>query len=237
MLRGGSVITVIPARGSSKGIIRKNLQKVNGETLVDRSIQNALKIPENIIYLSSDDIDILKVAENYGVRSLMRTPKNATDFSTSESVIEEVLTTVTNYDGLVTLLQPTSPFIDIQAWIEAISILEENLSIGSIFAAGEKNSSAWGKDGDVWEPINHSKKIRLPRQLRKQTVIETGAFYVFRYDLFRIEKTRFCGNTIPIMTSAWSHFEIDSLEDLKLCDSISATIDKFTKYKTDLQLD
>lgn len=231
------MITVIPARGSSKGIIRKNLQKVNGETLVDRSIQNALKIPKNIIYLSSDDIDILKIAENYGVYSLIRTPKNATDFSTSESVVEEVLTTITNYDGLVTLLQPTSPFIDIQAWKKAISILEENLAIGSIFSAGEKNSSAWVKDGYDWEPINHSKKIRLPRQLREQTVIETGAFYVFRYDLFRIEKSRFCGNTVPIMTSAWSHFEIDNLEDLKLCDSISTIIDNYTKYITDLQLD
>lgn len=228
------MITVIPARGLSKGIIQKNLREVNGKTLVDRSIQNALKIPKNIIYLSSDDLDILKIAEKYGVHGLIRSPENSTDFATSESVIEEVLSNITDYDGLVTLLQPTSPFIDIQAWRNAISILNENPAIGSVFSAGEKSYSAWAKEGEVWKPINHSKKIRLPRQLRKQIVLETGAFYLFRYNLFKIQKSRFCGETLPIMTKAWSHFEIDTLEDLELCDSISTIIDENSIFKDNL---
>jgi len=219
------LITVIPARGASKGILRKNLQRVNGVTLVGRSIRSAQMIPGNSIYLSSDDLEILDIGKEYDVNSIQRSQLNSTDFATSESVLDEVLTYISSDDDLVTLLQPTSPFIDTNSWLKAIKIMNADLTIGSIFSAIDKNVSSWQEVDAKWEPINQLKNVRLPRQLRNKSVVETGSFYLFRQSLFQLEKTRFCGKTLPIISNLWSQFEIDTIEDLSLCNQIAAIID------------
>ena len=222
---GYNLITIIPARGLSKGIFKKNLQRVNGETLVARCIKHAKKIPDNMIYLSSDDSQILEIGTNYNVFTQKRSSINATDIATSESVLEEVLNGLITTDDLVTLLQPTSPFVDTEAWLKSIDIMKNNLEIGSIFSAVAKNSTIWEEVDSRWQPVNQPKSIRLPRQLKNRTVLETGAFYVFRLSLFKIEKTRFCGNSIPAISTIWSQFEIDDAEDLNFCNKVAPIID------------
>jgi CMP-N-acetylneuraminic acid synthetase len=223
--RGCNLLTIIPARGASKGILRKNLQLVNGDTLVERSIKYAKKIPNNIICLSSDDMQILEIGNRHGILTQRRSALNSTDIATSESVLEEVLDDLDSTDDLVTLLQPTSPFIDIKAWLKSIELMKNNLDIGSMFSAIEKNSSTWEEVNSTWCPVNQSKLIRLPRQLKNRTVHETGAFYVFRLSIFKIERTRFCGNSFPVITNIWSQFEIDNIEDLSFCNLIASIID------------
>ena len=78
---------------------------------------------------------------------------------------------------------------------------------------------------EKWEPVNHDKRERLPRQNRLLGASETGAFYIFRSDLFEIEHTRFCGITEPAFTAQWSNFDIDSMEDLEFCRFLSKMLD------------
>lgn len=219
-----SHLTVIPARGGSKGIPDKNLQLINDLTLVDRAIISAKKILENRIIVSSNDDRILDIARSHAVEIHRRSEINATDSASSESVVSEVLQDFKIKKVIVTLLQVTSPFIDVKIWSESIEKMKANQNLGSIFSAAQNNDFYWELK-EKWEPVNHDKQRRLPRQKRSLGASETGAFYIFRSDLFEIEKTRFCGITEPAFTEQWSNFDIDTKEDLEICRILSKIID------------
>jgi N-acylneuraminate cytidylyltransferase len=210
------LVTVIPVRGGSKGILRKNLQLVNKKSLVERAVLSALKVPNNRVIVSSDDNEILE--------SIKRSEKNSKDNSTSEDVLLEVLSAIQFSLGIVTLLQATNPFTDVNAWIESIKYLEINDNIDSIFSAVDKNLYVWGEK-NKWTPIGHNKNIRIPRQLNDRTVVETGSYYLFKTKKFLVEKTRFCGNTEPYINNIWSSFDIDTIEDLIFCQKVGKIYD------------
>jgi len=217
-------LTIIPARGGSKELPNKNLQKINGKTLVERSILAAQKIPNNRIIVSSDSIEILHYADKCNVEPLVRSDANSTDIATSEDVILEVLSLINSESDIITLLQPTSPFIDVKVWEKSLTNMSNDNRIDSMFSAIEKNEFIW-EYINFWKPVGHDKSIRLPRQTQSQRVIETGSFYIFRKTPFEKEKTRFCGVTQPALTQIWSSFDIDSQSDLDFCNVISHVID------------
>jgi CMP-N-acetylneuraminic acid synthetase len=80
------IFILIPARSGSKGVPRKNLQKINGKTLVEITIGQALLAgnTENI-YLSSDSNEILQYAEILNIKSIQRTSKESSDESDANS--------------------------------------------------------------------------------------------------------------------------------------------------------
>ena len=107
-------ILIIPARGGSKGIPRKNLKIVNGISLVERSIRVALKSRVDQVIVSTEDKEISEVAIKYGVILHNRSAENSGDSASTESVILEVIekfeSNWTN-NTVVGFIQPTSPFI------------------------------------------------------------------------------------------------------------------------------
>jgi N-acylneuraminate cytidylyltransferase len=217
-------LTVIPARGGSKGIKKKNLQTINGKTLIERAVVAASKIPNNRIIVSSDSVEILESVKAYDVEALYRSEQNSSDSATSEAVVMEVLSKIDDNFNSISLLQATSPFVDIEAWQTSLMYLQKQKDIGSIFSAIKKNEFIWELGSD-WSPVNHDKKMRLPRQQSKLNVVETGSFYVFRKELFKIEQSRFCGKTEPCLTKFWSSFDIDSIEELEFCRKIAEIVD------------
>jgi len=217
-------LTVIPARGGSKGIIRKNLQMVNGKTLVERSVIAALKIPNNRVVVSTDDNEITEHLTKYKIELFKRSQENASDTSSSESVVLEVLNSLKYSSGLVTLLQATSPFIDVEAWEKSLRYLTSNTEVHSMFSATNKNNFSW-RFNEFWNPINHDKNKRTIRQNKPAEATETGSFYIFRAEKFLEDKTRFCGVTVPAFTKIWANFDIDDIEDLDFCRDLSKILD------------
>lgn len=216
--------TIIPVRGGSKSIPQKNLQTVNGKSLIERAVIGALKIENNQIFVSTDDPKIAKQVCDYPITVLNRSSVNSTDQSSSESVVLEVLKGNGVFDGIVILLQATSPFIDINGLRTAINTMQKSELVDSMFSAVSKNEFIW-ELGTNWEPVNHNKLLRIPRQSRSPMAVETGSFYIFKADKFLEEKTRFCGITVPAFTRNWTNFDIDSHEDLELCRDLSQVLD------------
>jgi CMP-N,N'-diacetyllegionaminic acid synthase len=108
------IFILIPARSGSKGVQRKNLQKINGKTLVEITIGQALLAgnAENI-YLSSDSNEILQYAEILNIKSIQRTSKESSDESDANSVVKHFIFSKSLEDALnktIVYLQPTSPF-------------------------------------------------------------------------------------------------------------------------------
>ena len=105
---------IIPARGGSKGIPRKNLAKVHGISLVERAILTAKRSEASTIILSTDDEEIAKIGLRHSVTIHKRSLSTASDSASTESVISEVIGDFKLEEaGEVTVgfIQPTSPFL------------------------------------------------------------------------------------------------------------------------------
>ena len=137
------ILTIIPARGGSKGIKLKNLSKINGKPLVAFSIEHSLasKLINRTI-VSTDNEEIAKVSEEYGAEiPIFRSKELARDHILDLPVFEHMLTYLKeeeNYEPeIVVHLRPTSPYRKAE-WIDsAIKLLIENTSADSIRSVSE----------------------------------------------------------------------------------------------------
>ena len=128
----------IPARGGSKSIKNKNLQKINGIPLVERSIKLALKKFEcNQIVLSSDSNKILNIGEKYNINLHLRSSKTSNDTASTESAINEWLQDKDNNYEWIILLEPTSPFINISDIDRLIELCKINNDVSCIYSVTE----------------------------------------------------------------------------------------------------
>lgn len=125
---------LIPARGGSKGIPKKNIKELNGKPLIYYTLDAIIDIvPIENICVSTDDPEIIQKVEDYGIKvPFIRPAELATDTSTSLDVIEHALNFYKNigrkFKGLV-LLQPTSPLRNSQHVTEALELFSENIDL------------------------------------------------------------------------------------------------------------
>ena len=137
------ILTIIPARGGSKGIRLKNLSKIYGKPLVAYSIEHSLasKLINRTI-VSTDNEEIAKVSEEYGAEiPIFRSKELAGDDVLDFPVFEHMLTYLKkeeNYEPeIVVHLRPTSPYRE-PKWIDsAINLLVENPSADSVRSVSE----------------------------------------------------------------------------------------------------
>lgn len=125
---------LIPARGGSKGIPHKNIKSLCGKPLIEYSIDIARKLADaNDICVSTDDVEIRKVSENYGLKvPFMRPDYLANDTATSSDVIVHALNFYeqcgVHYD-IVVLLQPTSPLRRVEDVKGAIELYDSSFDM------------------------------------------------------------------------------------------------------------
>ena len=127
-------LVVIPARGGSKGIPHKNIKPLNGKPLICYSIDVARQFTsdENIC-VTTDDDEIIKVVEDYGIKVPFRRPDElATDHCGSNEVIQHAYQFYADkglqYDTIL-LLQPTSPFRKMEFLKEAVSLYDDSIDM------------------------------------------------------------------------------------------------------------
>ncbi len=128
------ILYVIPARGGSKGIPQKNIKPLNGKPLIYYSIDVArLLTTDDHICVSSDDDEIIKVVEDYGLKVPFKRPAYlATDTATTNDVLLHAINFYESngiyYDVLV-LLQPTSPLRKASHVEQAVSLYNDSLDM------------------------------------------------------------------------------------------------------------
>lgn len=109
MIEHHTVLAVIPARGGSKRLPRKNLLPLGGKPLIGWTIEAALQSRYiDRIVVTSDDPEILAIARDYGVEALKRPDELATDTAETFEAVEHAVQHSPKSDFVV-LLQPTSP--------------------------------------------------------------------------------------------------------------------------------
>ncbi len=224
----GRVVAIIPARGGSKGVPRKNLRRVGGMPLVERAVRSALAVPDiDLVVVSTDDDEIAAVSRAAGARVVRRPAALSGDTASSESAILhalEDLEAAGERVDVVAFLQATSPFIPTDALAAAVREVGDGRA-DSVFAAHETYGFLWGRSGtssDAAVALNHDAAHRPRRQDREPHYLETGAFYVFRAEGFRAAEHRFFGRIRIAEVPEWTAIEIDDEQQLRIARALAA---------------
>ena len=213
------VLVVIPARGGSKGIPRKNLRALAGKPLLYYSIHNALQLEGDVdVYVSSEDEEILFFAKKFGAKAYKRDLNNAKDNTTLDPVIYEAYDEISKqenkaYDLIVTM-QPTSPLLKVESIQKAIQVLIDNTKIDTVISSVNDTHLAWTKKNEAYVPLY---KERLNRQYLKPSYKETGGFLITRNSI--ITENARIGKTVELVElSEEQAIDIDTYADWNLCE-------------------
>lgn len=214
-----NILVVIPARGGSKGIPRKNLRLLAGKPLLYYSINNALNSKFDLdVYVSSEDEEILNTALQFGAKIHQRDISIADDKSTLDPVIYSCYKYASqienkDYDYIITM-QPTSPLLKLNSLDDAIKRVIDNQSIETIIAAKDDTHLSWRKEDDKYIP-NYEKRVN--RQYLTPTYTETGGFFITRKDIIT-ESNRIGENVELYILRNGEEIDIDTYEDWNLCE-------------------
>jgi len=216
------VSSIILARGGSKGVPNKNMRDFCGKPLISWTIEQCIEsgISKDDIFVSSDSQDILEIGNKYGVGSILRTPEVSDDGATSEVSwiysINYLRKLGFNYDWIFAP-QVTSPMRE-PSDIKNGLLMAESGEYDSLFAATKTDQcSLWKRSKDGLESIGYDYKNRKRRQDNDIQYIENGSFYMFKPDSIKKFNNRMYGNIGIVEMDQWKSFEIDSIDDFKLC--------------------
>jgi len=216
------VLAVIPARGGSKGIPHKNIVPLNGKPLIAWTILAAIGssfITKTVV--SSDDDEILRVAEEYGAEPIRRPAELATDAAPSEPVITHALNTIEQqgfHFDYVILLQPTSPLRNARDVDQAFSDLFDfgATALISVCVLDNKILKAFRERGDGFlDGISNNIYPFMRRQDLPKTYMSNGAIYIIRSDLFLKYQSLMTNKTIAFEMCKEKSTDIDSMKDLE----------------------
>lgn len=220
-------VAIIPARGGSQGVPRKNLQRVGGVPLVARAIAAARAAASvDRVIVSTDDAEIAAVAHEWGAQVVERPNSLAGHTASSESALLHTLDVLeqTGIDvGAVVFLQATSPFIDPRDIDIAVDLVRAN-EHDCVFSAIETFGFVWRADAGSARGVNHDPAVRPRRQDREPHYLETGAFYVLDAAGFRRAGHRFFGRVGLVEVAERSAIEIDREEHLAIARAIAPLI-------------
>jgi len=215
-----SAWAIIPARGGSKGIPGKNLQKIQGRSLLTRAV-DAARTSRSVdkVFVSTDDALIAQEARAAGAEVIDRPAAIAGDTASSESALLHGLETLEAQGKalpeLLVFIQCTSPFITAADVDGTVAALRD--------AGADTAHTVTGTHGFLWKVsqedgavgVNHDKRSRPRRQDREPEFLETGAVYAMRIEGFRKAKHRFFGKTALYEMPVARAMEIDDPEDLR----------------------
>ena len=218
------ILSIIPARGGSKGIKRKNLKPILDKPLVAYTIEASLKskyITKTIV--SSEDSEILEVSKKYGAEIIVRPDVLAQDETKTAPVMLQVLDELekTGYRAdYVVLLQPTCPLRDENYIDSAFEYYFKKQKEGfdscfSAFSIGYTHAK-WRILHDEKLESLYDFRIRPRRQETEQhykMICENGAFYALPWDTLKEVKDFIGYNPTPYITPRV--IDIDTIEDFK----------------------
>ncbi len=217
-------IAIIPARGGSKRIPRKNIKLFLGKPIIAYSIEMALNSGLfDTVMVSTDDDEIRKVSLAYGaVVPFLRSTEKSNDYATLADVLKEVLDMYLangeNYDYFCCIL-PTAPFIDVLKLKEASSKLEK-CNYDAVFPIVRFSypiQRALISENDKIK-LMYPKYEESRSQDLKVTYHDAGQFYWANTKRFLLQDTLFTNNTGMVELAEMQVQDIDTEEDWRVAE-------------------
>ena len=224
------ILAVIPARGGSKGIPKKNIVKLNDKPLIQYTIEEGIKVKDiTDLVVSTDNKEIQTLSIKLGAQAPFLRPKYlSTDRAQSAPVIEHALKFMEKknklkYD-LVLMLQPTTPFRKTAHIKQAIKLFKNNIcdSIVSVVSVDSYHPLRMKKivNNRLINYIDQDNWNMKPRQDLPPVYIRNGCIYLIERSVFLKRKSLIGKNCFPYIMASNLSINIDNYIDLMLARSI-----------------
>ena len=229
------VLFVIIARGGSKGVPRKNLQRVGGQSLIGCKALSARRSRHCArLILSSEDAEIQAEARRLGVEVPFTRPAElAGDTASSDAVVLHAMDWIERHEGrrydAVMLLEPASPFARADDYDAAVAMMLERranavlgvreVDVASVF------TGPLGADGSLGTIVRKIQALPgLRRQDQTPEVTMNGALYLMRWDWYREAGSRYADaeNSYGLLMDRPHSMEIETPVDLTLARALVA---------------
>ena len=218
-------ILIIPARGGSKRIPRKNIKLFKGKPIIQRTIDNVAKLDFfNKIIVSTDDKEIASIAKNSGAEvPFMRPSELSDDHASTRDVILHALGWYKKRKidyKYVCCLYPTAPLLKSKYLIESFKLLVNSDKSGYVFSAMHYTHPI---QRAFYLDIKGKSKMFFKENFEKRTqdlkvaYHDAGQFYLASADTWFKKSNIFEGST-PYLLPKWSTVDIDNMEDWKLAE-------------------
>ncbi|MDB4037908.1 acylneuraminate cytidylyltransferase family protein [Candidatus Thioglobus sp.] len=220
-----NILAIIPARGGSKRVPKKNLKEIDGIPLVAIAVNHAKDSQYiNHIFVSTDDAEIGNVSAKYGAEVIDRPEHLRNDNTLNEAdnilcdVVEKIEKKGIQID-IVVLLYPTAPLRTVEKIDEAINLVLDG-DYDSSLSLVQDQGYFWRLENNQeeikpynYDPLNRLQSDRHPFKQFK----ENKAIYVCTRDLLINTRCRLGGKVGHVTMSSLGSVDIDTFEDLDLC--------------------
>jgi len=222
------ILVIIPARGGSKGILRKNIKPFNGKPLIYYSIDCARAIcDDSDICVSTDDAEIISFVEQYGLKvPFVRPAELATDTAGTYEVLLHALNFYEkqgrHYD-VVMLLQNTSPFRTAEHVKDALKLYTPDIDMvvsvkecpaNPYYCVFEEDSNGYlhvcKGDGNIFR-----------RQDAPKVYEYNGAIYIMNAEALKTTHMHKMQKRVKYVMDEQSSFDLDTINDWMLAESIA----------------
>ncbi len=225
--RAEEVLVIIPARGGSVGVPRKNVRSLAGRPLIEWSIDDALRAPSvTRVVVSTDDAEIAAVSRAAGAEVVCRPADLAGPTASSESALVHTLDALASRDDyepdLVVFLQCTSPLRQPDDIENAVQQLRSERA-DSLFSCCPSHGFLWRRGADSVSALNYDPARRPRRQDAPEDVVENGSIYIFRPSVLRQTGSRLGGKITTYPMRVVDSFQVDEPGDLELMEALIAS--------------
>ena len=222
MYKNKTFLAIIPARGGSKRLPRKNVLDLNGKPLIAYSIEAGLDSSYiDKVVVTSDDDEILTISKKYGAVTINRPNELASDTATTFDAIKHAVDNYEKYDYIV-LLQPTSPLRDRDHIDKAIELLESKNADAVVSVCKMDHSPLWSNtinDSLSMTGFLKDEVLNKRSQDLKEYYSLNGAIYICDTKKLLKEKSFFLKESIfAYKMDRKSSIDIDKEIDFKIAE-------------------
>ncbi|MFZ1412531.1 MAG: acylneuraminate cytidylyltransferase family protein [Micropruina sp.] len=221
------IICVIPVRGGSKGIPRKNLLPIAGKPLVAWSIEQALAVPGLRVIVSTEDAEIAEVSRTAGAEVIDRPMELAQDTTASEPVIEHVIETLTargERPRVVMFLQATSPVRLPGTLARALAEFEDTGADALVGVIAE-TPFLWNLAHPATADYDYTSRPRRQEiSAEAMKYRENGSIYVTRTEIYETLHNRLGGHIELFVMEQVEATDIDTPVDFAHAEKLLATL-------------
>ena len=238
MYKNNTILGIIPARGGSKGIPKKNIKILVDKPLITWTIHAAQKSQYiDKLIISTDSEEIAKMGSQLGAEiPFIRSSELAKDDSSGSDVIIHALDWFQcnrkTYDYFI-LLQPTSPFRKTEHIDKALEVIISKQDIDALVSIQKVDQHPyWMKKinkAGYLEKYNEESSAYTYRQSLPELYINNGAIYICKWDVFIDDRSLYKRNCYPFIMERKFSLDLDTMDDWKYAEYLlNNNIDLFS---------
>jgi len=211
---------IIPARGGSKGIPKKNIKLLCGKPLIAYTIESALASVLDKVIVSTDCEEIAEVSRRYGAEVMMRPSELAKDTTPTLPVLKDVVDKLDEIYDVVVTLQPTSPLRNRKHINEAIKIFENDYEVDSLVSVVEVPHNFTPEKLMRFEGkyLVGNSKLKRRQEIETRYARNGAAIYITKIE--KLDKYIIGGKILPYIMTKIDSFDIDDFQDWEIVEKI-----------------